>query len=270
MTDVEFVRDLAQRAGTLALAATRSMEVALKGDNSLVTNIDRAVEEMVRKEVLERFPGDAFYGEESGGDPLAAERVWIVDPIDGTINLAFGLPTWGVSIGLAVAGIPTLGAFSMPRIQECFWFERGAGAYLNDARLEARDTGRPLHPEDPVGIGSEAILVLDLDRFPCRQRNFGSLAAHWCYAASGALRGNVSVKDKLHDLGAVYGIAAEAGCAIEYLDGGHVPFATFLTHPLNLRPLLVGPPETLTRIREVLRERPSGIENLGTEPETWL
>jgi fructose-1,6-bisphosphatase/inositol monophosphatase family enzyme len=94
-----------------------------------------------------------------------------------------------------------------------------------------------------------------LERFPGRQRNFGSLAAHWCYAAAGQLRGNVSVQDKLHDLGAVYGIATEAGCAVEYLSGEPCPFATFLTTPVNLKPLLVGPPETLARLRAVLRPK---------------
>ena len=55
----------------------------------------------------------------------------------------------------------------------------------------------------------------------------------------------------------------EAGCAVEYLEGGAVPLSTFLTTPVNLRPLVVGPPETLQRIRTVLYERPSGIDTLG-------
>jgi myo-inositol-1(or 4)-monophosphatase len=260
MTDVEFVRDLSERAGTLALAAARRMTCEFKPDQSLVTNIDRAVEDMVRRELLERFPGDAFYGEESGGDPLSADRLWIVDPIDGTTNMVFGLPVWGVSIGLAVRGEPAFGAFHMPHLGETYWFEAGAGAYRNGDRLKVEDHG-PLHQEDAIGIGSEAIFILDFDRFICRQRNFGSLAAHWCWAGSGALRANVSVRDRLHDLGAAYGVAAEAGCVAQYLDGGDVPFSCFLTTPLNLRPLLVGPPMTLERIREVLRERPHEMEN---------
>lgn len=262
MTDIEFVRDLAERAGTLALAATRTLVRELKPDQSLVTNIDRAVEDLIRREISERFPDDAFYGEECGGDPFASERLWIVDPVDGTTNMVFGLPVWGVSIGLAVRGEPALGVFHLPCTRDTYWFTAGGGAYHNGERLQAQDTG-PLLQEDPVGIGSEAILMLEFQGFICRQRNFGSLAAHWCYAASGALRGNVSVLDKLHDLGAVYGVAQEAGCAIEYLDGGAVPFETFLRHPLNLRPLVVAPPETLARLRRVLRERPSGIESLG-------
>jgi myo-inositol-1(or 4)-monophosphatase len=262
MTDLEFVCDLAERAGTLALAAVRTLTRELKADQSLVTNIDRAIEDMVRGEVAARFPGDGFYGEESGGEPLAAERLWIVDPIDGTTNMVFGLPVWGVSVGLAVRGEAALGAFHMPRLGETYSFAAGQGSYRNGARLSVADNDGPLVQEDPVGIGSEAVLALDMDRFICRQRNLGSLAAHWCWAGSGALRANVSVRDRLHDVGAAYGVAVEAGCAVEYLDGGEVPFRRFLETPLNLRPLVVATPGTIRRIRETLRERASGIEDL--------
>lgn len=258
MTDLEFVRDLAQRAGTLALAATRAMTCERKADQSLVTNIDRGVEEMVRRELLARFPSDEVYGEEEGGDPYGNERLWIVDPIDGTTNMVFGLPVWGVSIGLAVCGEPTLGAFYLPRVQEMYWFERGEGAYRDGTRLQARDTG-PLVQEDTLGIGSEAFFLVDFAGFPCRQRNFGSLAAHFCYAGAGQLRANLSVSDKLHDLGAGFGVALEAGCVVEYLEGGTMPFSQFLEVPHNLRPILVGPPETVERVREVIRLRPASL-----------
>ncbi len=262
MTDVEFVRDLAERAGALALSASRSLQREYKADQSLVTHVDRRIEELIRQELSRRFPDDAIYGEEEGGDPFAAERLWIIDPIDGTTNMVYGLPIWGVSVGLAIGGKPAMGAFHLPRLEETYWFEAGAGAYRNDERLRVQDTG-PLHQEDTIGIGSEAIFVVELDHFVGRQRNLGSLAAHWCFTGSGALRANVSVRDRLHDLGAAYGVAVEAGCSVEYLDGGEMPFSTFLHTPLNLRPLVVGPAETLERLRRVLRERPSGIDTLG-------
>lgn len=254
MTDLEFVRDLVCRAGTLALAATRTMQRELKPDQSLVTNIDRAVEQMLRAELAERFPEDGFYGEESGGDPLACRRVWVADPVDGTTNMVFGLPCWGVSLGLIADGRPALGAFHVPRSSETWWFAADSGAFKNGEPLRITDSG-PLAQEDPIGIGSEAILRLELGRFVCRQRNTGSLAAHWCYVAQGALRANVSVIEKLHDLAAAWGVLTEAGGAVEYLTGGAVEFAAFLRDTTNSRPLLAGPPETLARLREVLRVR---------------
>ncbi len=112
-------------------------------------------------------------------------------------------------------------------------------------------------------MGREAFLIVVFGPFRCRQRNFGSLAAHWCYTGAGQLRANISVQEKLHDLGAAWGIVEEAGCVIEYLDGGAVPFSGFLENPVNYRPMAVGHPRTLDRIREVLRERPSGIDCLS-------
>jgi myo-inositol-1(or 4)-monophosphatase len=262
MTDLEFVVDLAERAGTLAAAAASTASREFKADQSLVTDVDRGIEAMVREEIGARFPGDGFYGEEGGGAPLAHDRLWVVDPIDGTTNMVFGLPVWGVSIGLCEGGEPRLGAFHLPRLGESFWFERGGGAFLNGRRLPLTQQDHPLHQEDPVAIGSEAIFVLDFDRFRCRQRNLGSLAAHYCYTAAGFFRASVSVRDRLHDLGAGYGVALEAGCTIEFLDGGPAPFASFLENPLNLRPLVVAPPAVLGQIRGVLRERPSGIDSL--------
>ncbi len=262
MTDLEFLCDLAERCGALASAATRSMSKEYKADQSLVTNIDRAVEERLRGEISERFPSDAFYGEELGGDPFAADRLWVIDPIDGTTNMVHGLPCWGVSVGLVVGGCPAYGAFFLPSTQELFWFENGKGAFRNGERLQVKDRG-PLHQEDTIGIGSEAIFILELLGFNSRQRNLGSLAAHFCYTASGALRANISVQERLHDLGAAYGVAVEAGCSVEYLDGGEAPLSHWLTSPTNLRPLMVGPPATLERLRRVIRERPSGIDTLG-------
>lgn len=255
-----FVRSLVEQAGTLAVAARSTLVRELKADQSLVTNVDRAVEQFLREGLASRFPGDDFYGEETGGDP-SGRRVWIADPIDGTINYASGLPCWGVSLGLAAEGAPVLGAFHLPATGETFWFEAGRGAWRNDEPLWV-PPGGPLHREDPVAIGSEALPVLDLTRFPARQRNLGSLAAHWCYTASGALRACVSVWDHLHDVGAAFGLALEAGCVIEYLDGGSVPFAAFLRDRTNLRPLVVGGSQTVAHIREVLQERPSGIDDL--------
>lgn len=255
MTDIDFLIDLVRRAGVIAVAALPSMESETKADESLVTSIDRGLERMLRTEIAARFPDDAFYGEEEGGDPLAADRLWIADPIDGTANMAAGLPSWGVSLGMTRRGQPELGAFYMPITDEMFWFQAGQGAYRNETRLQIAE-GEPLRRQDLVIIGSEAVIALDLGDFPSRQRNLGSLAAHWGYTASGVVRASVSVLDKLHDLGAVFGVAKEAGCSIEYLDGEPVDYASFLTELTNYNPILVGSRTANASLRSWLSVRP--------------
>lgn len=254
MTDLQFLCDLVRRAGLIAHAGVAHLQSELKQDQSLVTNVDRAIETMLRREIAGRFPSDAFYGEEEGGDPLAADRVWIADPIDGTANMAGGMPSWGVSLGLSESGTPLMGAFYMPMLDDFYHFERGGGAWRNGLPLRVQ-AGAALVREDLVIIGSEAILAMDLSKFISRQRNLGSLACHWSYVAAGCARASVSVLEKLHDIGAVYGLASEAGCAIEYLDGGQAPFATFLSETTNYRPILVAHPDLLEALRASLSER---------------
>ncbi len=247
-TELEALSDLVRQAGTLAVAARRTLVREMKPDQSLVTNVDRAVEEFLRRGIGDLFPGDGFYGEEGGGDPLGVERMWITDPIDGTTNFVFGLPVWGVSLGLSIAGIPTMGAFYLPVVGEFFSYSRGRGAWCNGRALRVDDLG-PVRHEDAVTISGEVLPLLDLSRLVGRHRNFGSLTAHWCWTASGATRLNVSVRDRLHDIGAAFGLALESGCVAEYLEGGEVRFDTFLREPLNLKPILLGSPSAVHHAR---------------------
>ena len=251
--DLDFLRDLVTRAGTLAVAGARDLRREFKADQSLVTNVDRGIERFLREELAQRFPGDAFYGEESGGE-RHAPRLWVVDPIDGTTNMVWGLPMWGVSVGLLVEGVPELGAVSLPKVGELFSFRRGGGAYRNGRRLRIVDTGE-LHREDTVAVSSEAVLLADFSRFHCRVRNFGSAVAHYCYTASGAFRATVSLRERLHDLGAVYGLVKEAGGAIEWLAGGEAPLSFWLENPQHEEMVCLGPKRSLDRVREIISPR---------------
>jgi len=86
--------ELAQSAGRLVAARYEdSGPVAYKGARDIVTEVDHAAEALIRAGIAERFPADAFYGEESGRDATVAARVWVCDPVDGTINYAKTAPS---------------------------------------------------------------------------------------------------------------------------------------------------------------------------------
>ena len=113
-----FLQSLSPRAGAYALDFWRRRDelvVELKGPQDFVSHADRAVEATIRDEIARAFPGDAFLGEETAntieGTP---ERVWIVDPIDGTHNFLRGIPYWNVSIAYVERGACTLGAICDP------------------------------------------------------------------------------------------------------------------------------------------------------------
>ena len=80
-----------------------------------------------------------FYGEEGGNLNMDSDYVWIVDPIDGTVNFAHSLPIFCVSIALEIRKEVKLGIVYAPMINEKFWSEKGKGAFLNDKKISVSD-----------------------------------------------------------------------------------------------------------------------------------
>ena len=128
-----FCRSLAREAGVMAHAGFGTSVTSMKGRHDVVTAMDREVEAFIRRAIGARFPGDAIIGEEEGG--AAGERLWLIDPIDGTANYARGVPHYCVSIGYLEDGVPVLGAIYDPSQDWLYAAERGGGAWLNDARM---------------------------------------------------------------------------------------------------------------------------------------
>jgi histidinol phosphatase-like enzyme (inositol monophosphatase family) len=106
-----------------------------KEDSSPVTAADRAVEEFIRAEVGARFPADGVVGEEFGDQTLGADRAWVIDPIDGTKSFIYGVPLFGVLIGLLAGGKPALGVVDFPALETTYWAEVGLGAFRNGDRI---------------------------------------------------------------------------------------------------------------------------------------
>jgi myo-inositol-1(or 4)-monophosphatase len=158
---------LALEAGALALRYYEdrdSLGVTMKGAQDFLTVAAGAVEALLRKRGAEAFPGDAVLGEEGGGE--AAERLWIVDPIDGTANFARGEPHWCVSIGFMRAGVPEIGGIYMPVLDELYLARRGGGATRNGRAIRASDTADMRRATIEVGWSSRrpASDYLDLVR----------------------------------------------------------------------------------------------------------
>jgi myo-inositol-1(or 4)-monophosphatase len=133
MDRYDFCRALARDAGKLAHRGFGTSAVSLKGRHDVVTAMDREVERFIRAEIGARFPDDAVFGEEEGGG--AGERLWMIDPIDGTANYARGLPRYCVSIGYLDHNVPMLGAIYDPSNDWLYSAARGVGAWCNGERL---------------------------------------------------------------------------------------------------------------------------------------
>jgi myo-inositol-1(or 4)-monophosphatase len=130
--------ELARKAGDMLLAFRRDdLDVAAKGAQDYVTEADRAVERLIRDAVARHFVGDDVLGEEGGG--VDAPRLWVVDPIDGTINFIRGLPSYAVSIAYVEGGEVEAGVVHMPMLGETFAAMRGHGAFCNDRPIRVSD-----------------------------------------------------------------------------------------------------------------------------------
>lgn len=135
--ELELAERLADLAAAISMPGARraDLRASLKADATPVTEIDLAVEAVIREAVGAERPNDGFLGEENGQQG-GGSRVWVVDPIDGTKNFVDGLPMWSTLIALVEDGVPTVGVVDVPMLGERYTAVRGAGAFLN---------GEPIH-----------------------------------------------------------------------------------------------------------------------------
>ncbi len=235
------------------------MNVRAKADGSLVTDIDRATEQFLRDAIGERFPDHDILGEEFGRaeQKMASAPLWAIDPIDGTTNLAHGLPHWGISIGLVAGGSPAVGVIRFPELGETFAGARGLGATLNDTPLPPLTGGGTLTQEDAYGICTTSIHKVSFDDFPARLRLYGSAALDLSWAVTGRLAGSQSIGVSLYDIAAALCFAREVGAETRWLKSGELLSVDALaaSGPVEDDVILTAPPATITYLRQTLAHR---------------
>jgi myo-inositol-1(or 4)-monophosphatase len=203
-----------------------------KSPTDLVTEVDKGAEQMIRSLIATHFPEHAFLGEEEGADGLTPEQaqekefVWIVDPVDGTVNFVHGYPAFSVSIALAHKGEVIVGVVYDPSRDEMFVAEKGKGAYLHGKRLRVSGDGRLA--ESMVATGLPAVeedAVRNLEKMrivrPSARaiRMAGSATIHLAYVAAGRLSGYWEYGLNVWDMAAGALLVTEAGGKITDLNG---------------------------------------------------
>jgi myo-inositol-1(or 4)-monophosphatase len=111
-----------------------------KGEINLVTDADRAAEELIKKIIFGKFPSHNIKAEEGTETHNSSEYLWLVDPLDGTTNFAHGFPVYSVSIALMKNSELITACVYNPNLNECFTAERGAGACLNECPIKVSST----------------------------------------------------------------------------------------------------------------------------------
>ncbi len=240
--DAAFAREIAERAGRLLFERyERVEEIDYKSARDVVTEVDHLSEALILGAIREQYPTDGILAEESGahhgkGDgggkavagaggvsaadaasrALAAGRTWIVDPLDGTINYANGIPYFCVSVGLVVDGRPAVGAVCDPMRGETYWATADGPAMLGERVVHASAKDKLTDCVISLSLGGRAVATRGraVRRAVRASRNTGSAALALAYVANGRFdaflqSGGMSAWDV-----AAAGLIAERGGAV--------------------------------------------------------
>jgi myo-inositol-1(or 4)-monophosphatase len=225
LTDLE---RLARQAGRiLSDGYEKDHKVDFKGTIDLVTEIDHASEKFLLDEIQRLFPGHSFLAEESGASEGQTEHLWIIDPLDGTVNYAHGVPMFCVSIAYSYRGETKLGAVYEPLRNELFIAERGKGAWVNGRLLKATSVGELERALLVTGFAYDVWHsefnnfdnFVNFAKMSQGVRRLGSAALDLCYVAAGRFDGYWEVSIKPWDIAAAGLIAEEAGAKVTKVDG---------------------------------------------------
>ena len=136
--ELGFATEVAARAGELLVDRLGRIEsIRHKSPKDVVTEVDHLSETLILEAIRTAFPGDGLLAEESGLAAGSNRRVWVVDPLDGTINYANGIPIFCVSIGLVVDGVPSVGVVRDPVRAETFTATADGPATLDGRPIAA-------------------------------------------------------------------------------------------------------------------------------------
>jgi myo-inositol-1(or 4)-monophosphatase len=245
---------LARQAGEiLRLGYEQEHQVDYKGAIDLVTEVDTQSERLLLGEIQRLFPGHQIVSEEIGLVPGRLGNQWYVDPLDGTVNYAHGIPFFSVSIAYAQDGLVRLGVVYDPLRDELFAAERGRGAHLNGRSLQVSivtELQRSLlvtgFPYDAWSTPHDNLEYYGrFARITQGVRRMGSAALDLSYVAAGRFEGYWELNVKPWDIGAGGLIAAEAGATVTNMEGE----PDYITPPCSI---LAAPPLIHARMKAVL------------------
>lgn len=235
--------DLAVRAGDAARDGRAERGVTAASTKSsatdMVTEFDEASERLIVGGILAARPDDGVIGEEGTDTAGTSGITWLVDPIDGTTNLLYGLPGWAVSIAARSAHRTEVGVVYVPTTRELFTATAGGGAQLDGVQITCSTTADLSHALVATGFSylperraRQARRVSALLPQVRDVRRFGAAAPDLCYAAAGRVDAYFEEWLGPWDLAAGELIARESGCVVGAIDGGPVrPSSVLVANP---------------------------------------
>ncbi|MBC8141570.1 MAG: inositol monophosphatase [Armatimonadetes bacterium] len=254
----DFAIEASREAATLARTMIRAgFTTDMKANGTVVTDVDHAVERLLRDRIGAAYPTHAILGEEFGQTGTVSPDVplWCLDPVDGTTNLANGLPLWCVSIGVIFGDAAVAGVVNAPMTDDIYAAAQGAGATWNGKPLPRLASGGQIAPEEAYIVCGTSVRRMDLGRLQAKLRILGSAALDLCYVAAGQAKGCQCACTSLYDLAAGLCIAGETGVRNVWLESGepYRPMAHLLAGGSCDVTLVTAPEGTMAYLLGVLR-----------------
>ncbi|MBS1632120.1 MAG: inositol monophosphatase [Bacteroidetes bacterium] len=209
-----------------------------EGINNLVTEADHASEKVILDIIRKNYPDHYILTEESGALIQDSQYKWIIDPVDGTVNFAHGIPLNCVCIAIEHNNEVILSAIYNPHLEELFFAEKGQGAFLND---------KPIHVSDETNVSKSCLVTgfpytyLDSPHGPLQifekfirkgipVRRLGSAGIDLCWVACGRFDGFYEHKLEPWDSAAGFLLVEEAGGKVTDFKGNK--FSPYQPHVL--------------------------------------
>ncbi len=230
---LQAVAAITRDAGKLALDYFhRRDELAIehKGMQDLVSIADKNTEDFIRAGLQRTFPDDAIIGEEGGTDAArAAGPVWIIDPIDGTMNFLRGVPYWSVAVALVVDRVLQIGITYDPVHDELYTARRGGGARRNEHSIKVSSTSDPKQGivgatfSFKMSIEKHGVLLNAILNSGSDHRRLGSTALMMAHVSDGRLDACATLKCNSWDvIGGLMLVEEAGGITSNFLDGAEL------------------------------------------------
>lgn len=235
MTTYSAFLPIAMEAMALARGMVRVRKpgsLTAKGDRDVASEVDYAVERSVRALLRDRTPGIGFLGEEEGGGNARspAGLMWVLDPVDGTMNFVRDIPLCAVSLGLVEGGRPVLGAIDLPFLGSSYWAVENEGAFSDRGAIRVSTTDSlqdaivalgdyAVGPNAPSKNQLRFAITEQLAARAQRVRMWGSASIDLAWLAEGRIDASIILANKPWDVTAGVLIAREAGARVLDKDG---------------------------------------------------
>ena len=216
-----------REAGEVQLKYFRSSHLNIRAkfnDSDIVTEADKASEQVIINNINRTYPQHAILSEEMGGNAIESDYRWIIDPLDGTTNFSNGLPMFSVSIAVEYRGEVIVGVVYAPYLDEMFHAVKGGGAWLNGKPIAPSGKESLSHSVVTTGFPVDKDITTDnnldnVSRVLPRvrgMRRLGSAAIDLCYVAAGFLDGYWEMNLHTWDVAAGQLVVQEAGACYSH------------------------------------------------------